>query len=684
MNEPSVLDYLRSRLSGLNIPKDSRFSALISTPVSRHVVVPLVLALAAQCSLEPRPGRGWALGAALYALSGFFLVRAAGAEDAFTGCVPQVEPEGDTAPLSFKRLAICGLLALAAFLAFNENRFTLSNVALWGVTLGFCLHALRVPARRDWQWGTSWLSRIGSVRWQVDISPWMLLVLAVVVVIVFFRVYRLAEVPAEMVSDHAEKLLDVQAVLGGQTSIFFPRNTGREALQFYLTAGIVRCLGTGLSFVSLKIGTVLAGLVTLPFIYLIGREIGNRWTGLWALLFAGIAYWPNVISRIGLRLALAPLFCAPAFYYLLRGLRTHSRNDLLKCGIFIGLGLHGYSAFRVVPLLALAAFLIYVIHQRSSGDRRQAVIGLAVVTLLTLIVALPLIHYAFTYPEMFSYRAMTRLGSWERPLPGHPALIFLKNLGNALAMFAWNGGSVWVISVPGRPALDIVSGALFHLGLLVVGWRYLRKRQWHDLLLLLSIPLLLMPSVLSLAFPAENPILSRTAAAIVPVFVVIGIALDTILCAVARGCHSACWSAVVAVAMVSGALVHNYQLVFKQYGQLYALSSWNTSEMGRVIRAFADSVGAADSAWQVAYPHWADSRLVGFNAGYPGKDYALWPEHFRDTQQLAGPKLFLINVNDQASEAHLRGLYPESSLKVYQSRTPTKDFHILFVPGKGP
>jgi hypothetical protein len=72
-------------------------------------------------------------------------VRAAGAEDAFTGCVPQVEPEGDTAPLSFKRLAICGLLALAAFLAFDENRFTLSNVALWGVTLGFCLHALRVP-----------------------------------------------------------------------------------------------------------------------------------------------------------------------------------------------------------------------------------------------------------------------------------------------------------------------------------------------------------------------------------------------------------------------------------------------------------------------------------------------------------------------------------------------------------
>ena len=56
----------------------------------------------------------------------------------------------------------------------------------------------------------------------------------------FFRVYRLAEVPAEMTSDHAEKLIDVQDILDGQRPIFLPRNTGREAVQFYLTAFLVR------------------------------------------------------------------------------------------------------------------------------------------------------------------------------------------------------------------------------------------------------------------------------------------------------------------------------------------------------------------------------------------------------------------------------------------------------------
>jgi hypothetical protein len=82
-------------------------------------------------------------------------------------------------------------------------------------------------------------------------------------VVLFFRFYRLDGLPAEMVSDHAEKLLDVNDVLNGDLNVFFPRNTGREAFQFYWTALMSIVFGTGISFMSLKLGTVLGGLVTL-------------------------------------------------------------------------------------------------------------------------------------------------------------------------------------------------------------------------------------------------------------------------------------------------------------------------------------------------------------------------------------------------------------------------------------
>ncbi len=122
-----------------------------------------------------------------------------------------------------------------------------------------------------------------------------------------------------MFSDHAEKLLDVGEVLQGQFSIFFPRNTGREAIQMYLTAAVSMLFGTGLSFMSLKLGTALAGIFALPFIYLLAKEIGGRRLGLLAFFLAAVAYWPNVISRVGLRFPLYPLFVAPMLYFIIKG-----------------------------------------------------------------------------------------------------------------------------------------------------------------------------------------------------------------------------------------------------------------------------------------------------------------------------------------------------------------------------
>ena len=304
--------------------------------------------------------------------------------------------------------------------------------------------------------------------------------------ILFYRYYRINSVPPEMVSDQAEKLLDVWDVLHGKYSIFFPRNTGREAFQMYLTAFIAQAFGTGISFLSLKIGTITAGVVTLPYIYLTGKEIGSQRVGFLAMLFAGIAYWPNTISRIGLRFPLYPLFAAPTLYYLLRGLRRSNRNDFILSGLFLGIGLHGYSPFRIMPIVVLALIAIYLLHRASLGKRLKTVYFLMLLVMISVIVFLPLGRYALDNPGMFGYRAFTRLGSEERPLPGSPVVIFFQNLWRAMTMFAWDDGSIWVISVTGRPVLDVVAGALYHLGFLLVLVRYLRKRNWVDLSLLLA------------------------------------------------------------------------------------------------------------------------------------------------------------------------------------------------------
>ena len=88
-------------------------------------------------------------------------------------------------------------------------------------------------------------------------------------------------------------------------------------------------------------------------------------------------------------------------------------------------------------------------------------------------------------------------------------------------MFNWSDGDTWVHSIVFRPALDVVSGALFMIGIVLVVIRYIRQRHWQDLFLLVAIPLLELPSILSLAFPNENPVLTRTGAALIPVFLIV-------------------------------------------------------------------------------------------------------------------------------------------------------------------
>ncbi|HEX9027834.1 MAG TPA: glycosyltransferase family 39 protein, partial [Anaerolineales bacterium] len=498
-----------------------------------RTMLSLLLALAAQRSLEP-PGRNIQNGWVLYLVSLAVMVWAALRSEWVPAPLPADErgPE----PLFFRRrtLLIGAVLSVLAYLALGGGLFDDLNVMLWLLAVVFVIAAFWLPGPA----GQNWLRRLQEsrprLRWTLTISPWMLLVLAAFALAIFFRAYQLNQVPPEMNSDHAEKLLDVTDVLSGITRIFFPRNTGREALQFYLTAAVAQVFGTGISFLSLKIGTLLGGLLTLPFIYLLGKEAGNRRIGLIAMAFAGIAYWPNVITRIALRFTFYPLFVAPALYFLLRGLRRNNRNDFILSGIALGIGLHGYTPIRILPLVILAGVGIYLLHRQSQGVRRDTVLHLVILAVVALVIFLPLLRYAQDNPHLFAFRTFTRLTDWERPLPGPAWQIFLQNTWNAMSMFAWDNGEVWTTSIPHRPALDVISAALFYLGMGLVLLRYLRRRHWLDLFLLVSIPLLMLPSILSLAFPAENPQLSRTGGAFVVAFVLVAIALDGLLEAIRR------------------------------------------------------------------------------------------------------------------------------------------------------
>ncbi len=720
MQEPSVLDFVKSRIrSWFRLSEDTSTVAEETSPqpevwkqeivspviVERKadqvftdatfrfpwsVVLVLGLGLWAQLTFEPRLDalRSWQMGVILYVLAGLTLVLVS-ARQIWT----LRDWHENTHPVDHEKTFLRSLavfivslaFALIAFIAFSgtfsDAQFNSFNLTAWLIAIFAIVLAFWSPRTSILSWPGRARTFLSRPRWNIAFNRSAFLFLILLAVILFFRVYRLLDVPSQMISDHAEKLWDVADVLNGKTSIYFTRNTGREFFQFYLTAGIVLLFKTGLSYLSLKIGTVVAGIVTLFYVYLLGKEMANERVGLLAMFFAGIAYWPNLISRYGLRFPFYPLFYAPALFYLIWGLRRRNRLGFILSGLFLGLGLHGYSPFRVVPLILVVAIGLYLLHRQSEGYRRQAVWGLFIVAIVSFIVFIPLLSYMIEDPGIVLFRAMTRLGELERPLPGPAWQIFLQNLWNALKMFAWDNGEIWPISVPHRPALDVVSAVFFHLGVVLVILRYIRQRHWLDLFTLVSIPLLMMPSIMSLSFPGENPSFNRSGAAIVPVFLVVALAFDSFMTALESSRNRRiAW--VLGTFLLLWASLQNYDLVFNQYRKLYDQSSWNTTEMGEVVRSFAQLNGHADTVWLVGFPHWADSRLVMINAGYPYRDNAIWPESFPTTLEDPQAKLFLINLNDLESVEALQAQYPDGWLTEYQSKYESRNFLLFFVPAR--
>ena len=718
--EPSVLDWLKSLVRGRPIPipegptestiddlpsqvmsesphADGSLVVEYSTSFSNRILlvimfiftdrrirfpVALLLAFVAQYGLEQREGSSL-ISVFLYILAAIVIALGTWLEDFHLDSLP-TSPEKAN-PVTYRPAFLYAALALSllTFITSRNNLFDFPTMVFWTASIITILLAFwegEFPLVSWWKKFKIWIAN-SSLR--LSLSGWELLVLAGFGLSIYFRFYLLATVPPEMVSDHAEKLLDVVEVLNGKHSIFFSRNTGREALQFYMAAATYKWLGTGISYLTLKIGTALAGVLTLPFIYLLGKEVGGKRVGLAAMILAGIAYWPNVISRVGLRFPLYPLFVAPAFYYRARGIRTRNRNDFLLCGLVVGIGLHGYSPARVIPIAIAVGVALYLLHKDSHKQRRVMVTLLVITGLVALLVLMPLVRVAVDRPDEVIYRMATRYGSAERELPEPALQIFFSNVWNGLKMFTWDNGEVWVNSIPHRPALDLVTGALFSLGVIIAITRIVRYRRWIDLFILVSIPILQLPSTLSLAFPAENPATNRAAGAIVPVFILAGLAFAAIPDWIEthwKGRGTTGISLIYTGLLLLIASRLNYQLVFKDYQDLYRQSAWNTSEAGAVIQSFAESIGSYETAHVVAYPHWVDTRLVGINAGQPTRDYAISEEDFADTIFERRPQLFLLHPDDEESLQKLKELHPFALVTEYPNIIEGKNFTILFVP----
>lgn len=598
--------------------------------------------------------------------------------------IPPSRPDRFTEPLRVRPLpaGVAAVAAIFAGAAAADNRLGWPGIAAWLAAVGLALVALAprgIIAR--------WLDRLAATadRHHPLNRPGRpaLLILALLAVAVLLRTRDLAAVPAEMVSEHAELILAMVRAGAAEPPVVFPWTPGGlEPLPVVLGA-LLAPLAGGLSFAALKLGTVLAGLATLPFVYLAGREVGGRGVALGALALAGVASWPDLVSRTGLADAWLPPFAAAALFLLLRAVRTGSALGFAGAGVVIGLAVQTSSLGRALPVAA-AVLLGVAVIPASPARRRRLLAGLAVVLVLAGLAGLPTIVAGTTTA------GGVPAGWWLGAANGSADQGILAGLGErfarVLAMPLLCDGSTWLHGGTERPALDRVAGALLVIGVAITAFGVPRRRSPAGGLVLLALPLLLMPAWLAALEPFLAPSPLRCGAAQAPVFVLAGVGLAAVWSAAASSLRGAAGraAAVVAVtALVALSALAGRMVVHGPFAERWNRSAWNVSELGATVRAGLELGVPAERARVVPWPHWVDTRLVAVEAGLPGADLAVDPEALDEVAGRGGPQLYLVHPADRRNLQRLRERLPEAVVVERRSRVEGRSFLLVLAVGVG-
>lgn len=334
----------------------------------------------------------------------------------------------------------------------------------------------------------------------------IVIVLFILVVASFFRLYQLDKYPPGLYPDEA--MNGSNALIANETgeyALFYPENTGREGLFINIQALSIEYFG--ISPWSLRVVSALFGIFTVLGLYLLTRELFDRHIAAIASFLMAVSFWHVNFSRIGFRAIMLPFILVFAFYFIWKGLRRARLKDFFWAGIFSGLGFYTYLSYRIAPLIAVVVFINYWMFLRKDygrdeylHSRNRLLAGFALLAIVTFFVALPIGLHFLQHPNDLLGRAGQGVFNQDEPLKA-----LAQSVTRTLGMFTFSGDWNPRHNIPGAPLLGWVVGAFFAIGFIKELWHWISRKHGHlspvHTLLFAWFFVMLLPGFLSMEAP---------------------------------------------------------------------------------------------------------------------------------------------------------------------------------------
>lgn len=199
----------------------------------------------------------------------------------------------------------------------------------------------------------------------LNITVWEWSLVAAIALIGFIlRYWNLTEIPSHVSNDVALMgHFSAQLINSGNFNWIGASASGHLLSYDQYLAWSMRLFGQ--NQYGIVMSSVILGTLSLPMVFLLGRELGGWPVGLTAASLLAIDYTHIHFSRILFGNS-TTFFGLLAFYLLARGLRTHQPVWFGLAGINIGLALLVYDASRILPVIVVGMIAWQWLWQRDS------------------------------------------------------------------------------------------------------------------------------------------------------------------------------------------------------------------------------------------------------------------------------------------------------------------------------
>ena len=276
----------------------------------------------------------------------------------------------------------------------------------------------------------------------------------------------------------------------------------------------------------LVMASVLTGTLTLPFVYLLGRETFGRWTGFIAMTLLATCYTHIHFSRIMFGPA-ATFTTTVAFYAFFRGWRTQRDLPFAVSGLFLGFALLTYDSSRVAPLIIIALFLTSRFWKSESTTLTVSMRHWVLVAAGALLGFGPMLAFVLRDFSAYVGRGHTVMlwtdVTWAHSLEKYgastPAAVVLEQMRHTFLCLHLYGDESPHFALA-RPMVGALTAALFTLGIGFSFWR------WRDPRFLALLTWIGVTFVLGGVLTSDPPYLPHLNIALPAIVLVAGMAAD--------------------------------------------------------------------------------------------------------------------------------------------------------------